>query len=175
MFKKWIAMLLAVGFLAGCDQKAQASLLPEMDNFHFVAQQAREKNIPIMIMFTAYHCEFCSQVDAAVLTPMIRGGLYDGYAMYMRKVSTDNSRQLVFSPSETLSKFDFARMYRADITPTVIFVDWRGLPVAEPLVGSMDVQLYAAMIHQRLNVAYERIGNPMRLPVNPEQMRRPLP
>ncbi|SFR56411.1 thioredoxin fold domain-containing protein [Thiomicrospira sp. ALE5] len=173
MFKKLVAMALALGLLAGCSQKTEASQLVEMNNFHFVAQQARAKNIPIMIMFTAYHCEFCSQVDAAVLSPMVRGGMYDGHAMYMRKVSTDHSRDIVFSPEERLSKFDFARMYRADITPTVIFVDWRGLPVAEPLVGSKDVQLYAAMIHQRLNVAYERMGNPMRLPANPEDMRRP--
>lgn len=174
MLKKWLAMLLAVGFLAGCDQKVEASLVPEMDNFHFIAQQARENNLPIMIMFTAYHCDFCSQVDEAVLTPMMRGGLYDGYAMYIRKVNIDDG-QLTFSPSETITKFNFAKMYRADVTPTVVFVDWRGLPIAEPLVGSMDVQLYAAMIHQRLNLAYERIGNPLRLPVSPEQMRRPLP
>lgn len=163
-------------FLGGCaDQQAHANKLQEMNDFHWTAQQARVNNIPIMIMFTAAHCEFCHQLERSVLNPMIRGGLYDGYAMHMRKVNTGMGDQIKFSDDETITKPNFARMYRADVTPTVIFVNSSGIPVADPLIGSMDVQLYASMIHQRLNQAYERMGNPMRLPVNPDQMRRPLP
>jgi thioredoxin-related protein len=153
----------------------QASSLKEIDDFHYLSQQARSQNIPIMIMFTAAHCEFCHQLKREVLDPMIRGGLYDGYAMYMGQISLDRHRTLKFSETETIQKRQFARMYGYDITPTVMFVDFRGVPVAEPLIGVMDVQLYAALIHARLNSAYTKMGNPMQLPVSPEDMRRPLP
>lgn len=167
-----VSLVLLVGC---CDRQAQANTkLQEMDDFHWIAQQARADNIPIMIMFTAAHCEFCHILTDSVLDPMILGGLYDGYAMYMRKVSTDRHRYIKFNENETIGKRQFARMYNADITPSVIFVNANGIPVAEPLIGVMDSQLYAGLIHQRLNQAYERMGNPMRLPVSPEDMRRPL-
>ncbi|WP_044413673.1 thioredoxin family protein [Thiomicrospira microaerophila] len=169
----WLGLALLV--LTGCSEPfAHANKLQEMDDFHQVAQQAKAQNIPIMIMFTAEHCRFCHQLEREVLNPMIRGGLYEGYAMMLRKVDTDLNSQIKFSDNESLSKRNFARMYRAHVTPTVIFVDASGKPVAEPLVGTMDVQLYAGLIHQRLNQAYTRMENPMRLPVSPDQMRRPL-
>lgn len=175
MTKPIWALALTVFFLVGCEREAQANTLREMDDFHWVAQQARGDNLPIMIMFTAQWCEFCNQLKDSVLNPMIRGGLYDGYAMYMRQVSLDMHSPIKFSEEETIEKRAFARMYNADVTPTVIFVNSRGLPVAEPLVGTFDVQLYAGLIHARLNEAYQRMNNPMRLPTSPEDMRRPLP
>lgn len=170
-----IYFVLTALLLTGCSsQQANAHKIQEMDDFHAVSQLAQETNIPIMIMFTAEHCNFCHQLERDVLNPMMRGGLYEGYAMLMRKVDLDHQHPIKFSDKETISTRNFARMYRAQVTPTVIFINAKGLPVAEPLVGTMDVQLYAGLIHQRLNIAYANMGNPMRLPISPDQMRRPL-
>lgn len=175
MLKVFSTIVLSSVLLMGCEQNAQANDLQEMDDFHYVAQMAQRDNVPIMIMFTAKWCEFCNQLKREVLNPMIRGGLYDGYAMYMRQVSLDMHSPIKFSETETIQKRQFGRMYKADITPTLIFVDSRGLPVADPIIGVADVQLFGGMIHRSLNQAYENMGNPMRLPAMPEQMRRPLP
>lgn len=173
--KKLMTVLgLTLVMLTGCfDRQAYASM-QELTDFNWVAQQARADNIPIMLLFTGPNCEFCSQLETFTFNPMLRGGKYEGYAMYMRKVS-DQYQTIQFNAHETILKRDLARMYRADISPTVIFVDSRGVPVADPLIGALDVQLYLGLIHQRLNLAYERMGNPMRLPVRPEDMQRPLP
>lgn len=173
--RKLISVLfLSLFTLLGCERSAQANTLQEMDDFHYVAQQASQQNIPIMIMFTAKWCEFCNQLKREVLDPMIKGGLYDGYAMYMRQVSLDLHSPIVFSATETIQKRQFARLYNADITPTIIFVDSRGVPVGDRIVGVADVQLFGGMIHRSLNQAYENMGNPMRLPAMPEHMTRPL-
>jgi thioredoxin-related protein len=175
MFKKLSTLVIAAALLVGCERPAQANVVPEMDDFHWTAQMAAEKNIPIMIMFTAKWCEFCDILKNEVLNPMMRGGFYDGYAMYIRTVSIDSYTPLKFSATEEIDKRKFAEMYRAEITPTLIFVDSRGLPIADRIVGTMDTQLFAGMIHRSINQAYEKLGNPMRLPVKPEDMRRPLP
>lgn len=161
----------------GCSgsSQAQARTLQEMDDFHWIGQLANQKNIPIMIMFTAQGCEFCRQLKREVLNPMILGGLYDGYAMYMRQVSLDDYTPLKFSDEESIDKRAFARMYRAEITPTIIFVNSRGIPIAEKIVGVFDTQLFAARIHQAINQGYEQLGNPMELPTRPDDMTRPLP
>lgn len=174
MIKSLGIFLLSVLMLVGCERTAQANNLKEMDDFYWISQQASQKNIPIMIMFTAKWCEFCDQLKRDVLNPMVRGGLYDGYAMYVRQVSIDSYTPLKFSASETIDKRKFAQMYRAEITPTIIFIDSRGLPIADPIIGNIDSQLFAGMIHRSINQAYEKLGNPMRLPVRPEDMRRPL-
>ncbi|WP_029933397.1 thioredoxin family protein [Thiomicrospira pelophila] len=175
MLKLIFTLVLSSLILAGCDREAQANNLKEMDDFAWTAQQAREKNIPIMIMFTAEWCDFCHQLKREVLNPMLLGGLYEDYAVIMRQVSVDSSAPLKFSDTETIAKQDFAKLYNADITPTLIFVDSRGLPVGDRIVGVSDTQLFAAMIHRSINQAYEKMGNPMELPASPEQMRRPLP
>ena len=105
---------------------------------------------------------------------MLRGGLYEGYAVIMRQVSVDASQQIKFSANENIAKNEFAKMYNAHVTPTLIFVDSRGLPVGDRIVGNFDTQIFAAMIHKSLNQAYEKMGNPMVLPTSPEHMRRPL-
>ncbi|UQB42307.1 thioredoxin fold domain-containing protein [Thiomicrospira microaerophila] len=172
--KKLLIFGFSLFLLAGCfDRQAHANM-QELSDFHWLSQQARANNIPIMLMFTGPHCEFCTQLERTVFNPMLRGGMYEGYALHMRKVS-ELHQEIRFNADERITKRNLARMYRADVTPTVIFVDSRGIPVAEPMIGSMEVQLYLGMIHQRLNQAYERMGNPMRLPVNPDQMQRPLP
>lgn len=174
MFKTIGAVLLVSFLLVGCERPAQANTIQEMDDFHWTAQLAAEKNIPIMIMFSAQWCEFCEQLKREVLNPMILGGMYDGYAMYIRQVSLDSYTDLKFSETETIDKRRFAGMYGADITPTLVFLDSRGLPIGDTLLGVSDIQLFAAMIHRSVNQAYEKLGNPMRLPPSPEDMRRPL-
>ncbi len=171
MLNRLLILLVTPFLLIGCDKTAQANTLQEMDSFYEVAQQAQRDNLPIMIMFSAEHCGFCIQLKREVLDPMMRNGMYDGKVMYMRQVSLDMHSPMQFSATETIEKRAFASMYRADITPTIIFVDSRGLPIADRLVGVFDTQLYAGMIHRSLNQAYEKLGNPLRLPATPEQMQ----
>lgn len=175
MLKIIFTLVLSSLLLAGCDREAQANQLKEMDDFAWTAQEARDKNIPIMIMFTAKWCDFCHQLKSDVLNPMLRGGLYEGYAVIMRQVSVDSSQQIKFSSNENIAKNEFAKMYNAEVTPTLLFVDSRGLPVADRIVGTFDTQIFAAMVHKSLNQAYENMGNPMVLPTSPENMTRPLP
>lgn len=176
--QKLLLALAAALLIVGCESQAQTNqskTLQEIDDFSLVASEASNKNIPILIMFTAEDCGFCKQLKREVINPMLKGGLYDGYAMLMRQISVDSKVELLLPDGESVKKFRYARSHRAFATPTLIFVDAHGRQIGDPIIGTADTQLYAAMIHKSVNQGLTKLGNPMKLPVVPEAMTRPLP
>lgn len=172
----WVALL----FLTACDQPAKAnsdqynaSTLKELTDLQSLAQQAREQNLPILLSVGAQWCAFCHQLRDEVLSPMALGGDYEGKFMLMRYLSIDDHRPIPGVSGKLIEKAKLAASYGADLTPTVIFIDGQGREVADKIVGIANIELFSALIHNRLNQAYQNMGNPLRISVMPGQQLSP--
>ncbi len=167
--------LTAILFLVGCDKAANASgyaensKLKELTNLQALAAEARERNLPIMLTVGAEWCEFCHILREEVLDPMALGGDYDGKVMFMRYLSIDEHQPIPDVNGQPIRKDELARRYKADLTPTVIFIDGQGQKVAANIVGIANIELYTTLIHKHLNQAYQKMGNPLRLEAMPGQ------
>lgn len=180
---RWVSIALVASLfaLSGCEQPANANsdlphnaaqggALQELQNLETLGQQAREKNLPIMFAVGAEWCEFCHQLRDEVLSPMALGGDYDGKYMYMRYFSIDDDNPIPGIDGKPMSKAKWAYQKSADLTPTVIFIDGNGNEVAEKIIGIANIELYTTLIHKRLNEAYEKMDNPIRITAMPDQM-----
>lgn len=144
----------------------------ELYNLYELAKKSEQKNIPMMLTFVAEWCEFCHILGSEVLDPMVLGGMYDGKHMYMRYVSIDDHQPIPGIDSKPINKGKWSGIYGADLTPTMIFIDSKGNQVAPAIVGIANIELYTMLIHQALNIAYKKMGNPTVLPPFPEGLMK---
>lgn len=143
--------------------QAQAKAVPELQDLQTLAQKAEAKNLPIMITVGAEWCDFCYVLKKNVLDPMMLGGDYEGKKLYMRYLSLEDDTPIPGIAGEKMVKREWAEKHKADLTPTVIFIDSYGREVADKIVGISALELYMGLIHQRLNQAYKNLGNPKRV------------
>ncbi|NPA71351.1 MAG: thioredoxin fold domain-containing protein [Gammaproteobacteria bacterium] len=166
-----VSLLLAVGLLSGCEQPAHAAKHPhfkELQNLQTLGEQARQAELPILLMFGAEWCEFCEQLNEEIFEPMGLNGLYEGKVMFMRHVGVDEQALIPGWNGQMIKKSNWAYALDADLTPTVLFVDGSGREVAPRIVGISEITLYAGLVHQNLNTAYKNMGLSKQIPITPE-------
>ena len=139
--------------------------LPELMNMQTLGAEAKQKNLPIMLMFGAEWCEFCHQLTEEVLDPMVLSQSYEGKYLFMRHVGIDENPLIPDFQGKPTEKRVWADKLGADLTPTVIFVDGNGKEVAPRIVGIANIEFYPLLIHKNLNIAYQNMGNDLRIPV----------
>lgn len=147
---------------------AHSGAFKELQNLQQLAQQSKQTGLPIMLMFGAQWCEFCGLLEEEVLDPMAMNPNYDGKAVLMRHVGVDEQALIPGFDGKPIKKSQWAYQLNADLTPTVIFMNGNGREVAPRIVGISNIELYAGIIHRNLNMAYEKMGTPFRLPATPE-------
>ena len=160
-----LILLLLFGLLSGCETRAaDSNKIKELTNLHDLAKQAREANLPIMLAVGAEWCGFCDVLKEEVLDPMALGELYEGKYMYFRYISIDDHDTIAGINNQPITKEDLSNRFDADLTPTIIFIDGYGKQVAPNIVGIVDVYTYTILMHKNLNIAYDNMQNPLRIP-----------
>ncbi len=165
-----LSLLLGFSSLAVA-QSGKPEKLPELMNLQSLAIQSKQSNLPIMLMFGADWCPFCHTLVDEVLNPMMLGGKYEGIYMYMRRVGTDLNKAIPGIDGQPLQKRLWAEELRADLVPTVLFIDGHGKEVAPRIIGITNIEFYPALIHRSLNIAYKNMGNSLTIPIVPNLMK----
>lgn len=148
--------------------------LIELNDLQALGQEAQKNQLPIMLLFSAKWCDYCLVLKDQVLEPMLLSGMYEGQWMYMRQVNLDDGTPLKTIDGRTLSKGKWAFQMKADLTPTILFLDGNGKQVAEPIIGISEVTLYTGLIHSRLNQAYQTMGLKRQIPATPELLENAI-
>ncbi len=149
-------------------QIPQHSQFKEVTDLQALGTLSQQKQLPILLMFGAESCEYCKLLVADVLEPMALGGLYDNKVVIMRHVGIDEPALIPDWNGKPIKKSQWAYQLNADLTPTVLFVDATGKEIAPRIIGISEITLYAGLIHQRLNTAYQTMGLTKRIPATPE-------
>ncbi len=166
-----LGVIVSLSLLSGCDQSAQAAKhahFKELQNLQTLGVQSQQQQLPIMVMFGAEWCEFCELLNEEIFEPMGLSGLYEGKVVLMRHVGVDEDEPIPGWNGQFINKSNWAYALDADLTPTVLFFDGEGKEVAPRIVGISEITLYAGIIHQNLNIAYQNMGLDKQIPVTPE-------
>ena len=147
------------------------SQVKELQNLQLLAEKSKQLELPIMLMFGAQWCEYCEVLKEQVFAPMALGGLYDEKVVLMRHVGVDEAALIPDWYGQPIKKSKWAYQLNADLTPTVLFLDGFGREVAPRIIGVTEITLYAGLIHQNLNLAYQNMGLKKQIPVTPELLQ----
>lgn len=151
--------------LGAASQTAPAYKVPRTTDLRADGRLAREQNLPILIMFSQDGCSYCDQVREQFLEPMRKSGDYNDRVI-MRMIRVDSFDEIRDFDGQWREPDEIATRYRASVTPTVIFVDYRGHELAERLLGINTVAFYGGMLDDAIDLSLQRL-RPVNLSLQP--------
>lgn len=148
--------LIGLGFTAflvfqGAACAAPTTLVAPSD-LSLDVQQSRQKNQPLIVLFSLPDCSYCKEVRENYLAPLVRDVPPNEQAV-IREVSIVSHASLKGFNGESLTHSQLATQYKIRIAPTVVMLGKDGVLLAKPLVGAGMAGFYGAYLDNALAAA----------------------
>jgi len=162
IIKSTSALLLLAAFTTSF--AADKVKVVEVKDLAAVGKQAESKHLPIMLMFSAKGCTYCTKLEEDFLKPMLRSGDYTDKVL-IRKLRIDGYDKIRDFEGKPVAASDFADRYSVFVTPTVVFIDGDGVELAKKRVGLSTPDFYGSYLDQSIDRALDilRRDKPMRV------------
>lgn len=131
------------------------SLIPEPANLQALASQAGKEKKPVVVLFEAQGCPYCQRVMHEYLEPMAKNAEYRAKVRIVR-LDTGSAAPLTDFQGHKTTPADFARIYQARLTPTVIVFTPDGKPASSPLVGFNNPDYYGFYLDKAIDAGVEK-------------------
>lgn len=150
---RWLLMSAILSFMPLAQGAANDPVrVQTLTNLQRDASVAQRQRIPILIAFFASWCEWCERVEQEFLRPMLLSGEYQDKVI-IRKLEIDSYGQFTGLNGSPVQAAQFADQYRADLTPTLVFIDHRGDELAERMVGLTTPEMYGGYLDNAIDDA----------------------
>lgn len=158
MVMKKFGYLLFCGslFFAGAAIAQDSPRLEETSDFYSLGEDAGERDLPILVMFSQTNCTYCVILEEQYLRPMLKSGEYKDKVI-IRKVSIDSFDMLRHFDGSKIDASDFAGNYRAYVTPTMVFLDRNGKELTKRLMGVGTEGFFANEIDKAIDHSLRRL------------------
>lgn len=136
--------------------QANESVVLEADDLAALAEEARERGLPLLVMFSAEHCEYCERLEADFLGPMLRSGNYADKVI-IRQLKIDRVADIRDFQGKRVEAEEFADRYDVQVTPTVMLFDAHGRILTRRLVGLSNPYFYGGDLDRAIDRAYGKV------------------
>lgn len=126
--------------------------IPPVEDFQQLAREAEQRQLPILLMVSQYHCGFCERMKEEVLGPMMLSGDYTSRVL-IRELLIDPGEYVTDLQGRRLSTEAFIARYQTRVTPTLLFLDAQGKEAAERIVGINTVDYLIFYIEDAIDEA----------------------
>ncbi len=157
------AALLMAGLLVGLAgsagvARAEGPPLPWLRDARQEAAPAVRSGQPLLILFSMPDCSYCPDVRDNYLRPLAReASAKPGSVPVVREVDITSTEKLLDFEGKAVESRQFSRRYQVKATPTVLLLDERGQPLAQPLVGAGMAGFYGAYLDSALETARQKL------------------
>lgn len=124
-------------------------------NLYQDAQLAKQKGVPLVVMFSQKGCIYCTIVREDFLKPMLISGEYENKAI-IREMKIDSFEEVRNFDGKMIAVDELATFYRAYLTPTVIVFDSTGKP-HHRILGLVNEHYYSSELDAGIEKAYNYI------------------
>ncbi len=121
-----------------------------------LARVAERENLVLVIEFSSEYCGYCRKLEDLFLLPMQRNDEYDSKVL-IRSVSLDAHETVIDFRGRLVDTTEFASRYDVMFTPTLLFLDARGVEQSERLVGIWSEDFYGGFIDKRIDGALVKL------------------
>lgn len=135
---------------------ADAVEIPHAQDLRSDARDAQARGLPILLVFASETCSYCIQVEEDYLRPLLKSGEYADRIL-IRKLLIRDTRMLTDFDGGSVEAGEFARRYRVDLVPTLVFVDAQGRELSERLVGLGTADFYWGYLSQGIDTALAQL------------------
>lgn len=126
--------------------------IPQADDLTKVGNDAALQGIPTIVFVSRDACPYCRSLRDSVLSPMYAAHKFDGRAVLI-EVSLDREAPLKGFDGKQMSGKQFGEHYRAQITPTLLFLDAYGGEIGKRRVGISNLDFYSYYLDKSIDEA----------------------
>ena len=132
-----------VGYTASAD-------LPTTTDLQADGKLALQKQLPIMVVFTAENCPYCSALEADQLRPMMISGDYDN-KLIIRTLQIDSFKDITLFNGKAIPAETLATQLNVWVTPTIMFFDHEGHTLAPKIVGYNTPDMFGGYLDESID------------------------
>ncbi|APD11463.1 hypothetical protein UC34_02535 [Pandoraea vervacti] len=109
------------------------------------ARRAASLGVPLIVLVSLRDCVYCGPIRERELAPLVRSGKYE-----VREIGMDSATPIRDFDNSTTTGVAWARAHGVKVSPTVLFLDTQGRPVADPLIGAGLPDFYGAYLEDAI-------------------------
>ena len=113
---------------------------------------AAERQLPILLVFSAIECDYCELLEEEFLRPMLLSGEYADKVI-IRKLVLDNGSRLTDFSGRQRDATEVSADYRVFVTPTLLFVDGSGRELAARMLGINTIEMFGGYLDNCIETA----------------------
>lgn len=138
--------------------------IPPADNFAEISHLSTKQGLPVVVFVSRDACPYCRTLRDQVLKPMLAADKFAHRAILV-EVSLDRVDPIAGFENGQMTVSDFGELYRAEITPTLLFLDSEGREIGKRLIGISNLEFYGHYLQKSIDEALLAIesGNPQGL------------
>ena len=156
LFALMFFSLLHLGLVQANDHDIPHVEIPITHDLTIEAALARDKQLPIMLMFSQDGCSYCEIMKAEFIRPMLISGQYTDKVI-IRIIQLDDFGDLIDFDGSKVEAGNFATRYRAYVTPTLIFVDHQGRELSPRLLGVGTIDFFGGDIDDAIDQSLQKV------------------
>ena len=148
--------LFILGVLLTHTLRADDVTIQAVTDLESLGELARDRNLPVLIMFSQEECPYCTIMEEGYLKPMLRNRGYTDKVI-IRQIRIDSFKTLTDFDGSRIEPDHLTSRYRAWVTPTLVFLNNKGEELAPKLVGIGTEGFFAGEIDNAIELALTRM------------------
>ncbi len=147
---KFLLLFILLGNLLAINTIASdAKGVIEEKNFAQLAKKMKQQNKGLMLMLHAEGCSFCAALEKDYLYPSVISGEYDK-EIFIRKLQIDSGVPIIDFSGKKIDPEVISDRYDGRLTPTLLFLDYKGNEAALKLIGYNTPSLFGGYVEAQL-------------------------
>jgi thioredoxin-related protein len=148
---------MSLGMLStGAAKQTSAIQVTQTTDLASVASIARDRKLPILLVFSADHCSYCELLENEILKPMLLSGDYRERVL-IYKVMLDHASDIQDFNGNTISPATLSQRYDVYVTPTMLFLDANGRELSERILGINTVEMFGGLVDQAIDTSLAQL------------------
>lgn len=137
----------------------QATALPSVPTTRDLAADAllaMNERVPLLLVFTQDHCEYCAKLDREVLNPNYATGAFNGKVI-VRRFMIDSYGTVTDFEGKRVEASALASRLKVYAAPTLLLVDAHGRELVQRIIGVDSFDFFSAYLDQSIETARAKL------------------
>lgn len=126
--------------------------IPSANNLAETGRMSRQQDIPAVVFVSRDACPYCRTLRDKILKPMLAADKFEHRAILV-EVSLDQTKLLTDFENKQVTAKAFGEHYRAEITPTLLFLDSEGREIGKRIIGISNLEFYGHYLQKSIDQA----------------------
>ena len=126
--------------------------IPPVKSLSETGRISQQQGIPVIVFVSRDACPYCRTLRDTILVPMLTADKFEHRAILV-EVSLDRVDPFTGFENRQVTARAFGQFYRAEITPTLLFLDSEGREIGKRIIGISNLEFYGHYLQKSIDEA----------------------